>query len=260
MPHLSTQLHLATSSSIGATLPLSRRFAMLRCARACSNPSLGVDAVHVTDGPRAAPPPPPHPGTEDTIARAMPYMKGKGVKACRCRAHHRPHLHRPCAIDLSAKSAAVGGALTIVARDYRHAKLGTTLAVTCDALAAGTRYVPLRAAPPREPPTPAPSESAHAAGRGDSATEQHTMTSSASLPRATAADEVASAAGSELEAALDVSDGVVVPSGGGPALGVDDEAVAAVAGTSEAPAPCAHVDERERVGAAALSAASGGRA
>ena len=108
------------------------------------NPSLGVDAVFVTDGPHAVrPPDTPHPGTEALVGAAMPQMKGRGVKVCRCRSHHRPHLHRPCPIDLTVKHAAVGGALTIVSRDARAAKAGE--AMSDDALVAGTRYEPLTA-------------------------------------------------------------------------------------------------------------------
>ena len=36
--------------------------------------------------------------------------------------HHRPHLHRPCMVDLVAKFAAVNGALDIVRADKRAAK------------------------------------------------------------------------------------------------------------------------------------------
>ena len=69
----------------------------------------------------------------------MPLMKGRGVKVCKCRSHHRPHLHAPCAIDLNVKHAAVGGALTIVARDIAAAKAGEA-PPSLQALAEGTAY------------------------------------------------------------------------------------------------------------------------
>ena len=53
----------------------------------------------------------------------MPY---KGQKPCKCRSHHRPHLHAPCAIDLNAKTAAVAGALRIVRAEAACRKQGTT--------------------------------------------------------------------------------------------------------------------------------------
>lgn len=108
------------------------------------NPSLGIDAVHVTEGPHATQPQPPHPGTEELIVAAMPLMKGRGVKVCRCRSHHRPHLHRPCPIDMTAKRSCVGGALTIVERDLRAAREGRE-PPSPSALSEGTRYEPLGA-------------------------------------------------------------------------------------------------------------------
>jgi hypothetical protein len=32
--------------------------------------------------------------------REMPY---RGARQCICRAHHRPHLHAPCAVDLQVE-------------------------------------------------------------------------------------------------------------------------------------------------------------
>jgi hypothetical protein len=103
------------------------------------NPSLGIDAVHVVEGPYASELDPPVPGTEALIDAAMPLMKGRGVKVCRCRSHHRPHLHRPCAIDMTAKRACVGGALTIVERDMKAHKEGGAIPPP-SALCEGTRY------------------------------------------------------------------------------------------------------------------------
>lgn len=36
---------------------------------------------------------------------------------CFCMQHVKPHLHRPCLVDLVAKRAAIGGALLILSRD-----------------------------------------------------------------------------------------------------------------------------------------------
>ena len=105
------------------------------------NPSLGVDTVYVTDGPRAESPPPPHPATKALVEAAMPLMKYRGIKICKCKSHHRPHLHQPCPIDLTVKHSCVGGALTIVQRDISACKRNETLPL--HELAAGTRYIPL---------------------------------------------------------------------------------------------------------------------
>ena len=53
------------------------------------NPSLGVDSVYCTEGPYAQAVPPPPPATASLVERAMPLMKGRGVKVCKCRSHHR---------------------------------------------------------------------------------------------------------------------------------------------------------------------------
>lgn len=103
------------------------------------NPSLGIDAVYPTEGPAAHAVPAPPPAMEPLVEQALPLMKGRGVKVCKCRSHHRPHLHAPCAIDLSVKHAAVGGALTIVARDIAAARAGGPLPSTQE-LVQGTRY------------------------------------------------------------------------------------------------------------------------
>ena len=48
---------------------------------------------------------------------ALHSMRGKGTKICRCASHVKPHLHRPCLVDLQAKRAAIGGALAILGLD-----------------------------------------------------------------------------------------------------------------------------------------------
>lgn len=112
------------------------------------NPSLGIDAVHCTEGPYASVPPPPPPSLAPLIDTATPLMKGRGTKTCKCRSHHRPHVHAVCPIDLTVKHAAVGGALTIVARDVAAARSGASLCVAD--LASGTGYVPLPVAEANE--------------------------------------------------------------------------------------------------------------
>ena len=65
---------------------------------------------------------------------------------CKCRSHHRPHLHRPCPIDCTVKRAAVGGALAIVQRDIEANGTGPIDAArlpSAAALAEGTSYEPL---------------------------------------------------------------------------------------------------------------------
>ena len=102
------------------------------------NPSLGVDAVYTTEGPYAQEPPPPPPSMADLVAQAVPLMKGKGVKVCKCRSHHRPHMHHPCPIDLAVKHSCVGGALSIVARDIAAHKVGEEPSML--SLCEGTSY------------------------------------------------------------------------------------------------------------------------
>jgi hypothetical protein len=73
----------------------------------------------------------------------LPY---KGARQCLCRDHHRPHLHAPSAVDLVAKRAAVGGAMTIVRRQMKAgSRRGGEGAseVTLAELARGTAYVPV---------------------------------------------------------------------------------------------------------------------
>jgi hypothetical protein len=48
---------------------------------------------------------------------AKEIVRGKAAKPCRCTCDHRVHLHKPCAVDLWAKSACIGGALRILQRD-----------------------------------------------------------------------------------------------------------------------------------------------
>ena len=81
--------------------------------------------------------PPPLPDIP-LMEEAMGLCKGKGVKLCRCLSHHRPHLHRPCAIDLAIKQACLGGALAIVGRDILASRAG--LRPPAGDLARGTCY------------------------------------------------------------------------------------------------------------------------
>ena len=69
---------------------------------------------------------------------AKPRCKGRGESVCRCRDHHRRHLHLPCAVDLHVKHACVGDALTIVRRDIEACRAGRTLSDT--ELTHGTSY------------------------------------------------------------------------------------------------------------------------
>lgn len=103
-------------------------------------PSLAVDSTFPIVGPHAAAPAGPAPGAPGAALwwaalREMPY---RGARQCLCRAHHRPHLHAPCAVDLQAKLAAVGGALRIVRRQQRAAEAGRAAGAeeVCD----GTAY------------------------------------------------------------------------------------------------------------------------
>ena len=73
-------------------------------------------------GPHVTGPPPTNPARDALIAPAFKHVKkstaAKG-KPCRCKSHHRPHEHFPCAVDIVAKRAAVAGAIAIVERDRR---------------------------------------------------------------------------------------------------------------------------------------------
>ena len=82
--------------------------------------------------------PPPLPDIP-LIEEAMGLCKGRGVRLCRCLSHHRPHLHRPCVIDLAIKQACLGGALAIVGRDILAQRAGTG-APSATELAKGTCY------------------------------------------------------------------------------------------------------------------------
>ena len=104
-----------------------------------NNPSMGIDSVFPREGPYAVPPPAMTAERARVVGPAEPhvvrsYLRGK---PCRCRQHHRPHDHAPCAVDVVAKRAAVAGALAIVQRD--RAAGGTTAAM----LAEGTAYEPV---------------------------------------------------------------------------------------------------------------------
>jgi len=101
----------------------------------CS-PSLAIDSVFPQTGPAAEEPPEPVPGTpfEALMHTALDVMGKKGTKVCKCMAHHRPHIHHPCAVDLVAKTACIEGALLIVKRDMKGKEK------TCEELAEGTAY------------------------------------------------------------------------------------------------------------------------
>ena len=75
---------------------------------------------------------------ERLFALAKPRCKGRGKSVCRCRDHHRRHLHLPCAVDLHVKHACVGDALTIVRRDIEANRAGRPLSAA--KLAQGTSY------------------------------------------------------------------------------------------------------------------------
>jgi hypothetical protein len=106
------------------------------------NPSMALDEVHSADAARAAEPPPRapqrDPALEAWMHKAQALCRGRGARVCRCLAHHRPHWHSPCAIDVSAKIAVVGGCMDIVGRDYAAAKQGVR--ASAETLCAGTPY------------------------------------------------------------------------------------------------------------------------
>ena len=112
------------------------------------NPSLAIDSVFPLAGPHCCL---PHPLPTDTpwyesCKAAMAQLPYKGARQCLCRDHHRPHLHAPSAVDLVAKRAAVGGAMTIVRRQMKAgSRRGGEGAseVTLAELARGTAYVPV---------------------------------------------------------------------------------------------------------------------
>ena len=120
------------------------------------NPSLGVDSVYPCEGPGASKPVPP-PASASWAAdwhEAMDAMPYKGQKPCKCRSHHRPHLHAPCAVDLQAKVAAVSGALKIVRGEVKDK--GVSASAVCE----GTSYCVVvedgRLVPPGGEPEPEP--------------------------------------------------------------------------------------------------------
>ena len=103
-----------------------------------ANPSLAIDSCYPVVGPHACV---PHPVPADApwasaCQAAMAQLPKQGAKLCQCRDHHRPHLHAPCAVDVVAKKAAVGGALRIVRRQQQSKD-------SMEALAQETAYVPI---------------------------------------------------------------------------------------------------------------------
>lgn len=110
-----------------------------------NSPSLMIDSVYPTEGPHAEEPPPLTPAREALIAPALKHIKrttSKSGRPCTCKQHHRPHHHHPCAVDLVAKRAAVGGALAIVERDRRAQKASRPRPHAAE-LAEGTQYRPI---------------------------------------------------------------------------------------------------------------------
>ena len=103
------------------------------------HPSLGMDSVYPIEGPHCACPeiPPADASWRAGWERALLQMPYKGVRPCKCRSHHRPHVHAPCAVDLAAKRATLAGALQIVRKDMAAA---TTGGATAAALCEGTSY------------------------------------------------------------------------------------------------------------------------
>lgn len=93
------------------------------------NPSMALDSIHPLDGMDADVPIPLGPKQlgpmSGVYGAAMGLCKGRGMRPCRCLSHHRPHVHRPCVVDLAIKQASVGGALSIVARDILSRRQGT---------------------------------------------------------------------------------------------------------------------------------------
>ena len=115
-----------------------------------NNPSFCIDSVFPVEGPHVTPHPPSNPARDALIAPALQYVKKstavrKGIMSpCKCKSHHRPHEHYPCAVDLAAKRAAVGGAIAIVERDRRAQRAGgANWRPSAATLAAGTQYDPL---------------------------------------------------------------------------------------------------------------------
>ena len=69
-----------------------------------------------------------------------------GGRECKCAAHPRPHVHRPCPVDLAVKAACLGDGLSMIRADMasrRAARAGGGAeagAVEAAELAAGTSY------------------------------------------------------------------------------------------------------------------------
>lgn len=104
-----------------------------------NNPSMAIDSVFPREGPYVVPHPEMTEARRAVVAPAEPhvtrgYLHGK---PCKCRQHHRPHDHLPCAVDIVAKQASVAGALAIMQRDKGSA--GASAAE----LGRGTAYEPV---------------------------------------------------------------------------------------------------------------------
>lgn len=102
------------------------------------NPSLGVDTVFPVEGPHARTPPEPTAEQEAIISPARPHvMHGLRGKPCRCREHHRRHVHTPCAVDLLAKGAAIEAVLEFAHRTLRSGEISGGVRMSTEELLEG---------------------------------------------------------------------------------------------------------------------------
>eukprot|EP00930_Biecheleria_cincta_P069434 TRINITY_DN5717_c0_g1_i2.p1 TRINITY_DN5717_c0_g1~~TRINITY_DN5717_c0_g1_i2.p1 ORF type:complete len:562 (+),score=60.82 TRINITY_DN5717_c0_g1_i2:94-1779(+) len=101
------------------------------------HPSFCIDSVFPAEGPFAEAPLEVSPDSPEApvMMAARAAMGAKAKKLCRCLAHHWPHRHAPCAVDLAAKTACMSGTLEVVQRDLYAA---TCPPPCCAELAAGT--------------------------------------------------------------------------------------------------------------------------
>ena len=109
-------------------------------------PSWGIDSVFPVEGPHQVPPPVATPERDAVVGNAKSYLRNalgqaKG-KHCKCMAHHRPHEHHPCAVDIVAKKSAMAGALRML-RTCRAAEKKGSPTVPSAELVLGTEYEPL---------------------------------------------------------------------------------------------------------------------
>ena len=109
-------------------------------------PSWGIDSVFPVEGPHQVPPPAATPERDAIVGNAKAHLRNalgqaKG-KRCRCMAHHRPHEHHPCAVDIVAKKSAMAGALRMLRRCRAAEKKGSPIVPSAE-LVHGTEYEPL---------------------------------------------------------------------------------------------------------------------